>query len=692
MENLLLEIGSEEIPAGYIQPALEAMATLLPQKLTEARISYGKTQIFGTPRRLALVVENVAAKQTALSTEVIGPPESVGFDSEGKPTVAAIKFAEKVGVTLKALKTKDTPKGSYLWAVKKEKGLATRTLLKTILPEVISAVPFPKKMRWSDLSVEFTRPVQSILALFGSNAVIFEFGNIKSGRHTYGHRFMHPGKLKISKPEDYVEALKSAYVLVDTAERKAIIEKDIAKAAAEAGGSILPDPELVDTVTNLVEYPAVAVGNFDQEFLELPDEVLITAMREHQKYFAVVDDANNLMPFFIAVNNTPVKDMQVVANGHERVLRARLSDAKFFYTTDLDVSLDIQAGKLENVLFQAQLGSVYDKTLRIAQNAEFIAGKVDDDTSLAEQVNRAGRLCKADLVTQMVGEFPKLQGIMGRVYARAQGEPPTVAVAIEEHYRPIYSGAPLPSTAAGAILGIADKIDSICGCFRAGLIPTGAADPYALRRQGIGIIQIMLDKEFAFSLSELIENSLGLYDQPATGNLESIPGKIETFLKNRMTHMLAEDGFSKDTIAAIVAVSNDSVPDIWNRVQALEKLKAKPDFEPLAVAFKRVVNIIKRADNFELSPVDEKLFEHDSESVLWSAYERVKKQAESDLEKGLFESGLAKLATLRDAVDAFFDGVMVMADDDSIRRNRLSILGHIAALFEKFADFSRIAT
>jgi glycyl-tRNA synthetase beta chain len=346
--------------------------------------------------------------------------------------------------------------------------------------------------------------------------------------------------------------------------------------------------------------------------------------------------------------------------------------------------------KLKNVLFQAQLGSVYDKTVRIEKNAEFIAGKVEYDSGLVEQVRRAAQLCKADLVTHMVGEFPKLQGIMGRVYARAQGELPTIATAIEEHYRPIYSGAPLPDTIAGAVLGIADKIDSICGCFRSGLIPTGAADPYALRRQGIGIVQIMLDKDFSFSLSELIENSLGLFDQPETHSLDNISEKIEAFLKNRMTHLLGEEGFSKDTVAAVVAVSNNSVPDIWNRVRALEKLKANPDFEPLAVAFKRVVNIIKRADDFQLSAIDEKLFEHDSESALWTAYGRVKRKIDDDLEKGLFESALAILATLRDDVDAFFDGVMVMVDNEKVRRNRLSMLGHIAALFENFADFSRI--
>ncbi len=696
MDNLLLEIGSEEIPAGYILPALKVLSSTLQQRLADARIDHGDALVYGTPRRLAIIVKNVAPKQKPMKSEVTGPPASVGFDENGKPSMAAKKFAEKIGISPNKLTVKETPKGMYLCAQKTERGAATRTLLKEILPEIIVSLPFPKKMRWSDLDLEFARPIRSILALLGKTLIQFQMGNLKSGRYTFGHYFMAPGKIKIDAADAYVDALRSANVLVDMEERKKALEHDIAKVAGEIGGRILPDEELVDIVTNLVEYPAAVAGKFDEAFLEVPDEVLITAMREHQKYFTVVDQNNKLMPCFIAVNNTAANDMALVATGHERVLRARLADARFFYQGDLDVTNDERVEKLKGVLFQAELGTMYAKIERIAKIAEYLIAASDIDLEsgtgykdLTNSAKRAGRLCKADLVSQVVGEFPKLQGIMGRIYATFSGELSTVAAAIEEHYRPVYSGGPLPKTLVGAIIGIADKIDSICGCFSVGLKPTGASDPYALRRQGIGIIQILLDKGFTLSLSALIEESLKLFK---TDHIQEIKEQIYTFLQNRMTHLLVEDGFSKDTIAAVLSVSCDNIPETWSRVRALEKLKAKPDFEPLAAAFKRVVNIIKKADAFKPGDVDQKLFLHESESALLGAYEFVQQRVEDDLEKGFFDQALVKIASLRDTVDDFFEGVMVLAEDEEVRRNRLSLLGHIAVLFGKIADFSKLST
>lgn len=696
MDNLLLEIGSEEIPAGYILPALKVLSSTLQQRLADARIDHGDALVYGTPRRLAIIVKNVAPKQKPMKSEVTGPPASVGFDENGKPSMAAKKFAEKIGISPNKLTVKETPKGMYLCAQKTERGAATRTLLKEILPEIIVSLTFPKKMRWSDLDLEFARPIRSILALLGKTLIQFQMGNLKSGRYTFGHYFMAPGKIKIDAADAYVDALRSANVLVDMEERKKALEHDIAKVAGEIGGRILPDEELVDIVTNLVEYPVAVAGKFDEAFLEVPDEVLITAMREHQKYFTVVDQNNKLMPCFIAVNNTAANDMAVVATGHERVLRARLADARFFYQGDLDVTNDERVEKLKGVLFQAELGTMYAKIERIAKIAEYLIAASDIDLEsgtgykdLTNSAKRAGRLCKADLVSQVVGEFPKLQGIMGRIYATFSGELSTVAAAIEEHYRPVYSGGPLPKTLVGAIIGIADKIDSICGCFSVGLKPTGASDPYALRRQGIGIIQILLDKGFTLSLSALIEESLKLFK---TGHIQEIKEQIYTFLQNRMTHLLVEDGFSKDTIAAVLSVSCDNIPETWSRVRALEKLKAKPDFEPLAAAFKRVVNIIKKADAFKPGDVDQKLFLHESESALLGAYEFVQQKVEDDLEKGFFDQALVKIASLRDTVDDFFEGVMVLAEDEEVRRNRLSLLGHIAVLFGKIADFSKLST
>jgi len=696
MSNLLLEIGTEEIPAGYITPALDALSASLLQKLTDARIDHGSAEVYATPRRLAVKVESVADKQKSVQSEVIGPPAKVGFDDQGKPTTAALKFAEKVGVPVKKLLAKETSRGAYLAAVVRQRGVATRTLLKEILPQVILSIPFPKKMRWADLDIEFARPIHTILALLGNKVVRFQLGNISSNRYTNGHSFMSPAKLKLETSEDYLGMLGAARVMADMQQRRSKLERDIASVARKLNGRLLPDDELVDIVNNLVEYPVAVAGNFDKEFLEVPDEVLINAMREHQKYFAVVDQENKLMPCFIAVNNTEAKDMAVVAKGHERVLRARLADAQFFYQGDLKISNDERVTKLKKVLFQADLGTVYEKIERVARIGEFISAAVEHETTpesqtadLKRQVVRAAMLSKSDLVSQVVGEFPKLQGIMGRVYATVAGEPPQVAAAIEEHYRPVYSGAPLPETLVGAILSIADKIDSICGCFSVGLVPTGASDPYALRRQGIGILQIMKDQGFFFSLSDLIAESLKHFKPK---NLPSIQEQVYTFLRNRMTNLLIDDGFSRDTVAAVLSVAADNIPDTWRKADALEQLKAKPDFEPLAVAFKRVVNIIKKAEDITTNDPDRKLFQHESEAALLNAFERVKTRVEDDLANGLYGQALVKIASLRDPVDVFFEAVMVMADDIKVRHNRLALLGMIANLFGKFADFSKLST
>ena len=696
MDTLLLEIGTEEIPAGYILPALETLSATLSKKLNEARIEHGRSQIYGTPRRLTVKVENVAPKQPSVKSEVIGPPVKIGFDEDGKPTMAARKFAEKVGVPLGKLAVKETPKGAYLSAEKSERGLATRTLLKEILPGVILATPFPKKMRWADLDIEFARPIHTILAMLGKSVVSFKLGNLKSGRNTCGHSFMAPAKIKLDSPDEYLDKLRTAHVVADMEVRKKILEERIADVASELGGRILPDEELVDINNNLVEYPVPVAGKFDTEFLEIPDEVLINAMREHQKYFAVVDSSNNLMPCFIAVNNTAARDLALSATGHERVIRARLADAQFFYQGDLEVTNDERVEKLKRVVFQAELGTVFEKSERVAKIAEVLAASTQKNDDLQKQVLRAAQLSKSDLVSQVVGEFPKLQGIMGRIYAGIAGEPADVAVAIEEHYRPVYSGAPLPETLVGAILSITDKMDSICGCFSVGLIPTGASDPYALRRQGIGIIQIMNAKGLSFPLRELIRCSLEQFGKNGAAESDELIEKVYTFLQNRISHLLAEEGFSKDVIAAVVSVAGDDIPNVRNRVDALESLKARPDFEPLAVGFKRVVNIIRKSGPKEkgavLEAVDRELFEHESEGALFEEFKAVNQKVSEAMEKESFNRALVEIASLRDAVDRFFDGVMVMAEDTGIRRNRLALLGHIAALFGKFADFSKLST
>jgi len=690
MKTLLLEIGTEEIPAGYIAPALAALESMLAQKLADARLAHGRIQTFGTPRRLAVTVAELAARQKRLTSEVLGPPRKVGYDSDGRPTTAAVKFAEKVGLPVNRLGVASTPKGEYLSATVTDPGLATTALLKTLLPDIILAIPFPKRMRWADLTISFARPIHSLLALYGGSRIGFTLGGIRSGRTSFGHRFMHPRTIKVAEPAAYVEALRSGFVIVDPAERRRLIAEGAAQAAASVGGSVLPDEELLGTVSQLVEYPAVAVGRFADTFLELPAEVLITAMREHQKYFAVVDTGGRLLPHFIAVNNTPVQDMAVVVRGHQRVLRARLEDAKFFFKSDRETSLDSMVEKLKSVLFQAQLGSIYDKVRRVRGLSRFVADQLGGDPELGGQAERAAWLCKADLVSQMVGEFPKLQGIMGRVYATAQGEPAAVASAIEEHYRPTYSGGVLPETTAGAVVAIADKLDTICGCFRAGLAPTGAADPYALRRQGIGVIQIMRSRGLAFPLATVVQKSLSLFDGEA-GTPAETAAKIQGFLEGRMTSILVEEGFAKDTVAAVLGVPAESIPAVWSRARALQQLKSKPDFEPIAVSFKRVVNIIRRAEDFTAGAVDEGLFAHASEAALLAAFRTVHSQVQEDLRQGLHDQALARVATLRAPVDAFFDDVMVMAEDLNVRGNRLSLLAQVAGLFDTFADFSKLS-
>lgn len=699
MKTLLIEIVTEEIPAGYIAPALEAMAALMDQKLSQARIQFGAMETFGTPRRLALMIRDVAEQQASITREVVGPPKTVAFDAEGRPTKAAEGFAKSQGVSVKRLTVKATAKGEYVCVKKLERGQASRRLLQTIIPEVIIAIPFPKSMRWADLGLTFARPIHSILALFGDRIIPFKLENIKSGRRTPGHRFMHPKPIAIAGFSEYVAALRSAFVVVDVAERKDMIQEEIAKAARKLGGKVVSDHDLLDIVTQLVEYPAVSAGTFDKAFLKLPREVLITAMREHQKYFAVLGSDDQLFPCFIAVNNTPVEDMDVVTSGHERVLRARLEDARFFFETDAKISLQEMVERLKGVLFQAQLGTMFDKVSRVQRLAEHLAELTDPE--FKPTVSRAAWLCKSDLTTQMVNEFPKLQGVMGRIYAARSGEPGTVAQAIEEHYLPAYAGGPIPETPTGAILSIADKLDTICGCFGIGLIPSGTSDPYALRRQAVGIIQIVSARAFNLSLKGLVHKALQLLDDKISGDTEEIAQKVLTFFQHRMEHLLADEGFSKDVIAAVVSASMDNIPAVRKRTEALESLKAKPDFEPLAIAFKRVVNIIRQAKQLgeivssqgrKGARTDPGLLHESCEQDLYNAFQEVKRAISEDLNRGDFDRALLMVASLKQPVDAFFDGVMVLTEDQNLKQNRLALLGEIAELFAVFADFSRIST
>jgi len=693
MKSFLLEIQTEELPAGYILPAADALCSRLLEKLDAFRIGHGRAKTYATPRRLAVVVQGVASRQEPFSREIMGPPERVAFDKDGKPTIAAVKFAEKNDVSVKSLMVRETEKGRYVFAEKKEPANASGAVLKKILPDLILSLPFPKSMRWGKRSIRFARPIHGIVALFGKQVVSFEIEGIRSGRKTVGHRFMHKKKISLASSEDYAETIASAFVIPDFNTRKRVMMERMEALVNPTGGVIVADDELCDTVANLVEYPEPVMGRFDDAFLSLPEEILITSMREHQKYFAVRDPSGALLPCFLAVNNTRAADMSVVTHGHERVLRARLEDARFFYETDMKTRLADRVEGLKKVLFQAKLGSLYDKVVRVEAICRILCGMLGIQGALADDILRAAHLCKADLVTNVVVEFPRLQGVMGRVYAAMDGEGENVAVAIGEHYLPTSSGGALPQTLSGAVLSIADKMDTLCGCFRAGLIPSGGADPYALRRQGIGIIRIALEKDFSFSLSLLISKSLGLFSEDDSVQTDEVSVMLHDFLKSRMENLLEGEGVSKDLAAAVLSASADNIPDVWKRAHALSKLKSEPGFEPIAAAFKRVVNIIRKADPADIDArLDPECFSDKSEKALYARLSDVRTQVAEFVDAGDMDSAFASIAAIRPAVDEFFDAVLVMDEDARKRKNRLALLREVAEIFSGLADFSRIST
>lgn len=691
MSTFLIEIGTEEIPAGYIIPALNAFRDSLAAALERERISCGCISTYGTPRRLALIIDQMADEQSERTSTITGPPAKVGFDDAGRPTIAAEKFAEKAGISIDEIKIADTEKGRYLTAVVKEECLTSRAVLENILEKQILSIPFPKSMRWGALSISFARPIISLAGIIGNQVLDFSVGNIKCSGQIRGHQFMFPKSFDIDSPESYLKTAESAGVIPDIEKRKSMLVKAIQQCADQNNAKLLDDPELVDIVTNLVEYPYPVVGRFDDQFLEVPDEVLITAMREHQKYFALTDEAGNLKPLFIAVNNTKANNMDVVARGHEKVLRARLSDAKFFYEQDMKSTLDQFAEKLRKVTFQEQLGSVHDKTVRIGRISEYLAECSGSENKEILQISlkRAAQICKADLVSQVVIEFTKLQGAIGRVYAQKTGEAPDVAAAVEQHYWPVQSGGRLPENQVASLLSIADKTDTICGCFSLGLIPTGGTDPYALRRQGIGVVRIMMEENLSFSLQSLIDKALeNFIDQDE--KLKEVSFSIREFLKNRMINMFTDMGFSKEAVNSALSASFDHIPDAVLRIKAVDALRSEPDFEPLSITFKRVENIIKKAENREDSKIDTSLFESSCETELYAAVNEVKQTVNGFILDGNYEKALKTVSELRPKVDTFFDDVMVMADDDKIRQNRLALLGLISDLFKNIADFSKL--
>ncbi|MDF1615196.1 glycine--tRNA ligase subunit beta [Desulfurivibrio dismutans] len=683
--ELLLEIGAEEIPAGYLNPALKALQSSLTQSLREHNLEFGEITTGATPRRLTISVRNLAARQPDRVEEAMGPPKKAAFDADGNPTKAAQGFAATKGVAVADLQVVSTPKGEYLQARVELPGRDSAEILSDLLPGLITGLPFPKSMRWGNGKTHFARPLRWLLAVYRDQPLNFRLEEVAAANQTCGHRFLAPQTLRATTYESYRDQLRRAQVLVDPVERHQALVAEINRAAEEAGGRILPDPELEETVTNLVESPFAICGSFAERFLQLPQEVLITSMREHQKYFAVVDQQGKLLPRFVAVNNTRVKDARVGAQGHQRVLRARLEDAFFFFSEDQQRPLSQLAGRLDGIIFQHQLGTMADKTTRLEQ----LAGRLADEFApeLGATVRRAATLCKADLLTSMVDEFPSLQGIIGRDYARRQGESQEVAEALYSHYLPLRAGGVLPQDQAGAILGIADRLDTLAGCFGIGLKVTGAADPFGLRRQAVGLIHLLLGHGLKLPLTTWIDSALALYDCQLKEEPAAARQRLLEFIKGRFANDLTGRGIPPEAVEAVLSVEFKEINDAKARIEALVAVREQPAFTLLAGSFKRVNNIIK--DNPD-DRIDPELLEEAGEKELAAVLARITAATDPLLQQGAYQEALEHILTIKEPIDRFFDQVMVMAEDEALKRNRLALLTAIAKLFRRVGDFSKM--
>ena len=687
MKELLLEVGTEEIPASFVPQALTDLESLARKNLEVQRIDFEGMKTLGTPRRLVLVIESVAEKQKSVEMKKIGPSKQAAFDSQGNPSQAAIGFARSQAVPVESLKVVQTEKGEYVCAIKEEVGRSTHEILPALLPAWILSIPFQKSMRWADGSIRFARPIHWILALFGGKILPFEVGNVKSGDVTYGHRFMHSGPIHVNSFSAYLQKTEEAFVMVEPGARKKRIEEEMARQASATSGKILKDDALLEEVTFLVEYPVALRGNFDRKFLTLPQDVLVHSMKEHQRYFPVVNGGGTLLPHFVCISNILPRDQKVVIRGNEKVLKARLSDAEYFFKNDLSVPLEKRVEELKKVVFQAKLGTSYEKMSRFRQLALFMVERVDP--GLRSPVDRVAFLCKADLVTGMVGEFPKLQGIVGREYARIQGEEPEVAEAIYEHYLPAFAGDRLPRSPIGDIVSMADRLDTIVGCFGVGLVPTGTADPFGLRRHALAIIRIILEKKYALALTELIEASGKLLTEKMERPFADVKKEVLDFFRVRFQHFLLDKGYSFDVIEATFSASFNELLDVQGRVDALLEAKKLKDFESIVIGSKRAINILKGSAS--VGHVDPSLFQEAAEKGLYESFVGMKDKVESHLNRQDYRAALLVLIQLKKPIDDFFDKVMVMVEDQKIRDNRLALLNQISQLFLRIADFSKLS-
>ncbi|MBM7623187.1 glycine--tRNA ligase subunit beta [Sporohalobacter salinus] len=688
-DNLLLEIGTEEIPAGFMEPTFEQLEKLATKLFEQYRIEIGSVATYGTPRRLVLLINEVNSEQDDLTKEVKGPAKNIAFDDDGNPTKAGTGFARGQGLTVDELEVRDTDNGEYLFAVQTEKGKSTEELLPDILTELIEDLNFAKSMRWADKDMRFIRPIHWILALYDDKKVELEIADIEADTYTKGHRFLSTGQIEIDSVDNYFDRLREEYVIVDQNERREMIVQQITELGKEAGGEVLIDEGLLKEVNYLVEYPTALIGNFDEEFLELPREVLITSMREHQRYFPVEDENGDLMARFITVRNGSKDHIDIVKEGNEKVLRARLADGMFFYEEDQKESLEDKVDELKNIIFQEDLGTIYEKVERLVKLSEVFAEKLNLSEKEINDSKRAAYLSKADLVTEMVIEFPKLEGVMGQEYARLSGENKAVADAIFEHYLPRHATDILPQTKSGQIVSIADKIDNIVGCFGVGLIPTGSQDPYALRRQAQGIVKIILAADLRLNLDELINNALDLFvdGEKLERDLDEVKTEILDFFKQRLERILEERGVRYDVSDAVLDIDITDINGAVKRAEAVMEFRSKEEFENLLAAYNRAGNLAEKAVSEE---INSELFIDKSEEKLYAAYQSTKDILEKLLADSDYTSALDELVTLQEPIDNFFNSVMVMADDEAVKENRLALLKNIVGAFTKVADFSNI--
>ncbi|MFT9848665.1 glycine--tRNA ligase subunit beta [Aneurinibacillus sp. REN35] len=685
--TLFLEIGTEEMPARFVVGACEQLQEKVEKWLDTNRISYGEVMSYETPRRFAVMIKEVKEQQADINEELRGPAKKIAVDESGAWTKAALGFARGKGLAPEDLYLKEAGGVEYVFARKHQAGQPTADLLPQ-LTDLITGLSFPKNMRWGAHELRFVRPIRWMVALFGSEIIPLEIAGVQAGRETQGHRFLGQSA-QIEKPEEYVSALAEQYVLADPAERKQRIIAQIKELEAANGWSVPIDEGLLDEVVHLVEYPTALFGSFEEEYLEIPQEVLVTSMREHQRYFPVQNEEGELLPHFVTVRNGNDRDIEIVARGNEKVLRARLSDARFFYQEDQKMQITDALARLENVVFHEELGTIGDKIRRIQQVAAAISKSVQLSAEEMNKLARAAAISKFDLVSQMVYEFPELQGIMGERYARLAGEDETVAQAIFEHYLPRFAGDVLPTTNEGAVLSIADKLDTIVGCFAIGIIPTGSQDPYALRRQASGIVQILLDKKLSISLDELFDAALIILDSKSLlkRSKDEIKRDLREFFTLRLKNMLQEQHVRYDVIDAVLSADASHVKEVVDRAHALMHAVADESFKSIVESFNRVNNLGQKAASTE---VDESAFETEAERTLWNAFTQVKQDAAALLEEKAFDKALSRMAELKPAIDTFFDHVMVMVEDEKVKRNRLAMLASIAAFVYQVADFSKI--